>query len=153
MYINVDVCVNIFISEDVSSLNDSVSPSPPSVPVTIHSIIVCHRLLQVFLVYVSTEWFWFRLSVCEVHVREEVREETIFFFGGVRVLNSVMVMVVTWDGDGGMEMTTVWRMMRTRTRFWNRTMGRDRQRRDTPHPPDPPEPDEKGESRGSKMSR
>ena len=31
------------------------------------------------------------------------------------------------DGDG-MTMTTVWRTMRTRTRFWRRTTGRDRRR-------------------------
>jgi len=38
-------------------------------------------------------------------------------------------MVIVWEREGGMEMTTVWRTMRTRTRFWRRTTGRDRKRR------------------------
>ncbi len=38
--------------------------------------------------------------------------------GGVRTLNSVMVMVIVGGGQGGIDMTTVWRTMRTRTRFW-----------------------------------
>ena len=32
-------------------------------------------------------------------------------------------------GQGGMEMTTVWRTMRTRKRFWRRTTGGGRRRR------------------------
>jgi hypothetical protein len=49
--------------------------------------------------------------------------------GGVRVLNNVMVLVIVWGRKGGMEMTTVWRTMRTRTRFGRRTTGGDRRRR------------------------
>ena len=36
---------------------------------------------------------------------------------------------IVGGGEGGMEMTTVWRTMRTRTRFWRRTTGGVRRRR------------------------